>query len=120
MKAKFIFLFLLIGLVLLSVLPKGVGKYNTFAQCLTDNGAVMYGTEWCIHCKNQKALFGASFEVVNYVDCDLDRNACSSAGISGYPTWVIGGNLYPGEQSLSQLATLTECELVEDDPATGE
>ena len=35
---------------------------DTFAKCLTENNATMYGTEWCSHCKAQKELFGKSFQ----------------------------------------------------------
>ena len=70
----------------------------------------MYGTEWCPHCKNQKALFGNSFQYINYIDCDKDRNACRDAEITGYPTWKRDGQNYPGEQSLYRLAELTEYE----------
>ena len=81
------------------------------ATCLTDNGATMYGTEWCGHCQNQKAMFGDSFKDVNFVDCDQDRSACQAAGIRGYPTWVIGGKQYPGTQSLATLAELVGCKI---------
>jgi len=27
---------------------------DEFAICLTDSGAVIYGTEWCGHCRDQK------------------------------------------------------------------
>jgi hypothetical protein len=37
--------------------PAEPGPFDEFAQCITDSGAVFYGTEWCSHCKNQKALF---------------------------------------------------------------
>ncbi|MBS3107554.1 hypothetical protein J4468_01435 [Candidatus Woesearchaeota archaeon] len=82
---------------------------NLFAKCLTENDVVMYGTEWCPHCKNQKSLFGESFLSVNYIDCDEERQKCIDAGIKGYPTWVIGGKLYPGMQKLETLGRLGGC-----------
>jgi hypothetical protein len=88
--------------------PTG-SSVDTIAQCLTDNDVVMYGTEWCGHCQNQKGAFGASFEKVNYVDCDQNREACNAAGIRGYPTWSIDGQLYPGEQEPGRLAQLAGC-----------
>lgn len=86
------------------------GNNDALAQCLNDNGAVMYGTEWCSHCKNQKAAFGDSFQYIDYVDCDRNNAACEQAGINGYPTWQIAGQNYPGEQPLERLATLAGCE----------
>ncbi len=72
----------------------------------------MYGTEWCSHCKNQKSMFGDYFQYIDYVDCDKNKDECLTAGIRGYPTWVIAGEQYPGEQSLERLAGLTGCDLV--------
>ena len=91
--------------------PAPPGDYDEFAQCLTDKGVKMYGTEWCSHCKNQKALFGNSFQYVDYIDCDQDKDACQQAGVKGYPTWVVDGENYPGEQSFSRLASLSGCNL---------
>ena len=86
------------------------GANDALAQCLTDKGAVMYGTEWCSHCKTQKEYFGSSFKYVDYVDCDRNRYRCSAAGVKGYPAWQIDGENYPGTQSLERLASLTECQ----------
>ena len=40
--------------------PIGPGQYDEFAQYLTEQGVIMYGTEWCPHCQNNKKLFGNS------------------------------------------------------------
>jgi len=85
-----------------------VGKYDEFAKYLTEQDVKMYGTEWCSHCKNQKELFGSSFQYIDYVDCDKNRQECLSAGVQGYPTWKIKGQNYPGEQSIERLAQLSE------------
>lgn len=86
---------------------------ESFAQCLTDNGVKMYGTEWCSHCKNQKKLFGDAFNNVDYIDCDKYGNLCDDADIEGYPTWNVNGENYPGEQSFERLAYLSGCEFSE-------
>jgi|SRR3989338_2602091 len=83
------------------------GQYDEFAKYLTEQGVRMYGTEWCPHCKNQKKLFGNSFQYINYTDCDKNRDECSIEGITGYPTWKIGEQSYPGGQSLERLAQLS-------------
>jgi len=116
MKIKFLFyfLFIFVILIMLNGCTKGVGKYDTFAKCLTEKGVTMYGTEWCSHCQNQKKEFGKSFQYINYVDCDRQKLECNKAGVKGYPTWVIDGENYPGEQDLYYLASLSECELIED------
>jgi len=109
--------FILLGIFFIFFISActSTGKYNGFAQCLTEKEIVMYGTEWCSHCKAQKAMFGKSFEFVNYVDCDKDRSECLINGVRGYPTWKIDGELYPGEQKLEKLASLSGCELKEDE-----
>ncbi len=87
------------------------GQYDIFAQCLTDAGVKMYGTEWCPHCKNQKKLFESSFEFIDYIDCDKNKQKCLIEGIEGYPTWKLNGESYTGEQSLEALAQISKCEL---------
>lgn len=85
------------------------GQYDSFAKCLTEKGARMYGTEWCSHCQNQKSLFGKSFEYVSFTDCNLDTAACSEKNITGYPAWIINGDQYQGQQTLQKLGYLTDC-----------
>ena len=87
------------------------GEYDEFAQCLTEKGIKMYGTDWCSYCQKQKDLFGSSFNYIDFVDCDKDKQECLSAGVRGYPTWKINGENYPGLQSLDKLAQLSGCEL---------
>lgn len=67
-----------------------------FVECLRKSGAVMYGTGWCLHCQEQKDIFGEYFDDVSYVDCDYDRAACDAARVRGYPTWKINNINYPG------------------------
>jgi len=111
--------FVIISLILIAIFLIGCSskptKYDTFAQCLTEKDVTMYGTDWCSHCKNQKKMFGKSFKYVNYVDCDWNKDECLKAGVSGYPTWKINGTNYPGEQPLYRLASLSGCDLIEDE-----
>lgn len=88
-------------------------KLDSFAQCLSDEGATMYGLETCPHCQNQKDMFGNSFQYVDYVECSVQKQKCSNAGVSGVPAWIIDGQMHTGTQSLQKLASLTECELPE-------
>jgi protein-disulfide isomerase len=82
------------------------------ANHLDETGATMYGAYWCPHCADQKDMFGSAIDQVPYVECAADgENAqpqlCQEKGIQGYPTWEINGELYPGTQSLEQLADLS-------------
>ncbi|HMS91170.1 MAG TPA: hypothetical protein PKC87_03040 [Candidatus Absconditabacterales bacterium] len=83
---------------------------DTFAQCLTDNGAVMYGSVTCSHCQDQKKMFGESFEKINYVECTQEFARCST--LKGVPTWEFkDGSQLEGFQELSVLANKTNCTL---------
>ena len=83
---------------------------SSFAQCLTQKGAVMYGAEWCAHCQNQKKLFGEAWRYISYVECPDDPNRCLAEGVEGYPTWIFPGDLrLQGEQSMGKLSEASGC-----------
>lgn len=110
---------ILLALIILAAIiiygcSSGPGKYDSFAQCLSDSGAMMFGTEWCSHCKNQKKAFGKSFDYIDYVDCDKYRDECLRNGVKSYPTWKINGSNYIGEQNFYRLSTLSGCEINEE------
>ena len=81
------------------------GKYDSFAKCLTEKGAIVYGAEWCQYTSAQKAMFGKSFKYLNYKLYD------SRPGIKITPTWKINGQLYEKVQAFDRLAALTGCQL---------
>ncbi|GIU68879.1 MAG: hypothetical protein KatS3mg002_0115 [Candidatus Woesearchaeota archaeon] len=90
---------------------------DDFAKCLTEKGAKMYGAYWCPHCNNQKEMFGDSVKYITYVECAVEGQPqvqtpeCIAERIAGYPTWIINGERYPGEQTLQTLSKLTGCKL---------
>lgn len=86
-------------------------NYDAFAQCLTEKGAVMYGAYWCGHCKEQKDMFGESFQYINYVECTEKEQTCDDSGITGYPTWIIDEEVHTGVQPLHKLAGLSQCQI---------
>jgi uncharacterized membrane protein len=84
------------------------------AKHLDGIGATMYGAWWCPHCHDQKVVFGAeAAELIPYVECAEDgKNAqprlCrAEPQVTGFPTWQINGEFYPGAQSLERLAELS-------------
>ncbi|OGI60634.1 hypothetical protein A2641_01880 [Candidatus Nomurabacteria bacterium RIFCSPHIGHO2_01_FULL_37_25] len=93
------------------------GKYDTFATCLKDKGAVFYGAFWCPHCQEQKKLFGSSQKLLPYVECSTadarnQTQICIDKKVSSYPTWEFtDGSRLNGEIPLAQLAEKTSCEL---------
>lgn len=81
---------------LLVVADKMPGKYDKFAQCISDSGAKFYGAYWCSHCAAQKALFGKSVKKLPYVECSLppkERDAAARAASDA----VTKGTLKPGQ-----------------------
>jgi len=122
------------AVILVIVLALGVFAFNkyreadaapdariAFAQCLKDKGAKFYGAYWCPHCQAQKKLFGKGVKNLDYIECAIPGNqrdqtqACKDAEVKSYPTWIFAdGSRESGEQSLSDLAEKTGCEL----PAT--
>lgn len=80
------------------------------AQHLTQTGAKMYGAYWCPHCHDQKELFGQeAAKQIPYVECDAGGvnpkpDECRAAGVEGFPTWSVKGQLLSGAQPLEDLA----------------
>ncbi len=119
-------LFSLAGLVVLGLIVfvivqgKATATYRPFAECLTEKGVKMYGAWWCPHCQAQKKLFGSAFSSVDYTECSPpgDRSmlpVCREAGIESFPTWVFpDGTRKTGEQSFTDLAAASQCELPTD------
>lgn len=99
------------------ITPPKPGVYDTFAQCLEDEGAIFYGAFWCPHCNEQKALFGRSAKELPYVECSTPNGqgqleVCTEEGITGYPTWEFAdGERKGGVLELEELAEKTGCEL---------
>jgi thiol-disulfide isomerase/thioredoxin len=134
MDSKKIF-FLIIGFLILgtiatvllqsgnSTVPAGPGKYDAFAQCLKDKGAVFYGAFWCPHCQAQKKLFGSSAKLLPYVECSTadaqgQLQICTDKKIQSYPTWELAdGTRIPDDSpdgagvKLETLAAKTGCVL---------
>ncbi len=98
---------------------KKPGKYDEFAQCLTDKGAKFYGAFWCPHCQKQKGMFGKAAKNLPYVECSTPDGQsqlpiCKDAGVKGYPFWIFAdGETIEGEVRLDTLAEKTSCVLPE-------
>lgn len=111
-KSKYYVIAGIIGILILATAAYSVysankpGPYDSFAKCLADKGAVIYGAmDWCKYTQAQKAMFGKSFKYLNYHEFgDLK-------GIKKTPTWVISGKWYENVQSFDTLSSLTGCKL---------
>lgn len=111
-------IFIIVLLLLLILVLYSVGnkkKYSSaslddFAKCISDKGFVMYGANWCSHCKNEKEAFGDSFRLIKYVECPDNPSICVEKGIQGYPTWMAPGNIFlEGEQGIEKLSQASGC-----------
>lgn len=118
MKKKLLVYSIIIIIVVVAIIyffywkGKQPGKYDDFANCLTEQGFIMAGTDWCHFCKEQKKMFGKSFEFVNYRNCDLNREWCESNDVDSYPTWILpNGTNRLGVQNLPTLNQLSGCDL---------
>lgn len=106
--------------------PIEKGEYDTFAQCLTERGMVMYGSITCKFCAKQRELFGHSFRFIKEIECDPrnpnpETERCVAKNITATPTWIredVGGvELYrfpAGIQTLEQLSKVATCPLIKD------
>jgi|SRR3989344_771546 len=120
-------IFMVVLLAVVGVLvfwPEKTPSYelDSFANCLTQKGAVMYGAYWCPHCQNEKKAFGDAFRLVSYVECTEETQKCLDADINGYPTWIfsdgysptgspVQGQRFEGEQGLKRLSEISGCAL---------
>lgn len=111
-----------IGIILFCVLLAGIiywynlpGKLDSFALCLKEKKATFYGTFWCPHCQNQKAMFGKSAKLLPYIECSTadgkqQTQFCALKKIESYPTWEFAdGTRENGELSLEKLSLKTGC-----------
>lgn len=96
-----------------AVTTKSSVRAMNLAVNLEKVGAKMYGAYWCSHCYNQKQEFGkeAFDEHIKYVECDKEGTdsqygMCRKRDVPGYPTWEIGGKLYPGEKTLAEIENI--------------
>lgn len=100
------------------LMSSGPSRYDGFAQCLKDKGAIMYGAFWCSHCQATKRMFGGAAKNLPYVECSTPDGqgqlpACKDVGVESYPTWTFVGTTtrLTGERTFAELAAMTGCEL---------
>ena len=95
---------------------ENVSSYSSIslAKHLRDQNIILYNAYWCPHCHEQKEMFGKeAAQSLILVECASDgkdnkAELCKSKGISGYPSWEINGEIYPGTQTLEELAELSK------------
>lgn len=96
------------------ITTKSSQKALALASDLSNLNSKMYGAFWCSHCYDQKQSLGLqAMQSIPYVECDREgynnqRDLCRSRDVPGYPTWEIGGELFPGERSLDELREIVD------------
>ena len=97
--------------VIFGVITEPKVNVDNLAECLTEKGVIMAGTDWCPACKAQKNEFGDAFDKINYKNCDYVEDWCLDNNISGFPTWVFpNGTQYRGVQNPAFLSQIAGCE----------
>ena len=85
--------------------------YSALADCLTEKGIIMAGTDSCPACRSQKEKFGEAFEKILYKNCDTELNWCAENGIYSVPTWVFPDGMQTvGVKDYSFLSRAAGCE----------
>jgi hypothetical protein len=104
-------LIILFSILSISAYVKKPGKYDDFAKCLAEKGAVIYGNNECSYTIKQLNFFGKSKKYLNYSRCILDEELCDLKNVRVTPTWEINGEMYGQVQSLERLSELSGCEI---------
>ena len=92
--------------------PHTARSGKTFGQCLKEKGLIMYGSDRCELCLNQKQILGSEFPDIKYINCDSYSDICEARSIHAYPVWSVNDeNYYKGIKSLPELAELSGCSL---------
>lgn len=114
MKKYFLLVFLAFIIFIAGCSSSGETVIDTekLANCLTDNGAIFYGSSTCPHCTEQKAMFGEDVDKINYVECSVERERCADEDIQFLPTWKFAdGDSVVGTKSLEYLAEKVGCKI---------
>jgi hypothetical protein len=97
-------------------LRKRASRLDAFAQCLAAKQVKMYGLYWCMHCAEQKEIFGESFKYVPYEECGIkgsrsEAPSCIQEGVKNFPAWQFASERHEGVLSLQVLSEKSGCSL---------
>lgn len=92
------------------------------AQCLAENGWVMYSSSTCSACLAQRKAFGDAFAYVTEIECNphapnTQVELCLEKQIRKTPTWILEKNgdeirRVESYQLLEDLASLSDCSIL--------
>ena len=81
-----------------------------FASCLADADATLYVVDWSPHSNDQLNEIGDAANEVNVVNCEDNRDECSQANITTYPTWTFDDTTrIEGYRTTTSLSQTLSC-----------
>ncbi|MAE42621.1 hypothetical protein CMO93_02530 [Candidatus Woesearchaeota archaeon] len=120
----FLLLIFIIGIVVIGCTqqaPVPASELDDFAKCLDSSGMKMYGQYTCGVCKQQRELFGSSFQYIGEIEChprgeNPQTQLCLEKDIAKTPTWILEQDdvevkRLVGFQTLELLAEASGCSL---------
>ena len=86
----------------------GDNEKLNLATCLKNKNAVFYISETCPDCNKQLDLFGKdASKLLNVFVCQ-NADDCPQGGV---PAWRIGKQVHYGVKDLSELISISDCEV---------
>lgn len=87
-----------------------IAERTRLATCLSEKGFSLAGTAWCPHCEKQREMFGDALSIIDYHDCEEDKDWCEENDIKYYPSWISPlGAVSPGVKDFDTLKEMAEC-----------
>jgi len=86
-------------------------KLKEFNDCISENGIVIYGMEWCPACSQLVEMLGG-YGVVDsvYVECTEEQQRCAEETQTGYvPEVQLNGEIYEGSRNFQGFSEATGC-----------
>ena len=110
MNQKWLNWIIIIGVIVLALVIIFVPKTSAdaeLAKCIGNNSK-LYTITGCIHCEQQKELFGNNFQYLNITNGN-SWEELAKYNVTETPTWEINGSRYYGVQDINTLKKLTGC-----------
>lgn len=87
-------------------------ELTEFIGCLKDSDLKIYGANWCGWTKKLVEMLGG-FDMVEpiYIECTEQKEECDEAGVTGFPTIIIGEERYQGQRTFKGFSDATGCEI---------
>jgi hypothetical protein len=90
----------------------GESQQESIVNCLNEQGAEFYFSDYCAECEQQKNEFGSTFEKIVKVNCGKNMENCPN--IQEVPAFYIPNSekkIHYGFLNLNEISELAGCEL---------